>query len=81
MTISPYCIRVDGTIITVYNYKPILLCTQTNGGFLLGIILLTQCYYSGNPFKCHEEVLQKQPIISPPNVLTFSPRLGDAQKV
>ena len=42
-----------------------------NDGFLPGIILLllTQCYYylpSGNPFKCHEEVLYYlQPMIPP----------------
>ena len=38
-----------------------------NAGFLPGIILLTQCYLlpSGNPFKCHEEVLYLQPMIPP----------------
>ena len=39
-----------------------------------------------NPFKCHDEVLSLQPIMIPPNVLTFSPLttiiLGDdAQEV
>ena len=36
---------------------------QYNGGFLPDIILWTQCYLhpSGNPFKCHEEVLYLQP--------------------
>ena len=35
---------------------------QHNGGFLPGIILLTQCYYhrGGNPFKCHEEVFKEK---------------------
>ena len=37
---------------------------QYNDGFLLDIILLTQCYYqSGNPFKCHDDVLSLQLII------------------
>ena len=34
----------------------ITVSVQYNGG-LHDIILLTQCYSSGNPFKCHEEVL------------------------
>ena len=40
---------------------------QHNGGFLLGVILLTQWYYvpSVNPFKCNEEALYLQPIIPP----------------
>ena len=33
---------------------------QHNSGFLSGIILLT-----GNPLKCHEEVLCLQPMIPP----------------
>ena len=44
------------------------ISVQHNGGFLPGIILLTQCYYhnaSGNPFKCHEEVLYLQSMIPP----------------
>ena len=36
---------------------------QYNGGLLPDIILLTQP--SGNPFKCHEEVLYLQPMIPP----------------
>ena len=50
-----------------------------NGGFLLGIIiLLTQRYYnkilpSGNPFKCHEEVLYSQLLIPPKRFDIFSP--------
>ena len=45
----------------------ISLKTNHNGGFLPGIILLTQCYYhpSGNLCKCHEEVLYLQPMIPP----------------
>ena len=31
---------------------------------------------SGNPFKCHEEVLYLQPMIPHLNVLTFSPLTG-----
>ena len=40
---------------------------QCNGGLLADIILLTKCYYhrSGNPFKCHEEVLCLQSMIPP----------------
>ena len=38
---------------------------QHAGGFLPGIILLTQLIPSGNPFKCHEEVLYLQPMIPP----------------
>ena len=39
---------------------------QHNGGFLPDIILLTQFLLpSGNPFKCHEEVLYLQPLIPP----------------
>ena len=34
---------------------------------------------SGNPFKCHEEVLYFQLLISPKRFDIFSPRLGDAQ--
>ena len=37
---------------------------------------------SGNPFKCHEEVLYFQLLLVPPKRFDiFSPRLGDAQKV
>ena len=47
---------------------------QHNGGFLPGIILLTQCcYHRGtNPFKCHEEVLFLQPTIPPKRFDIFS---------
>ena len=39
---------------------------QHNGGFLPGIILLTQGYYHrGTRFKCHEKVLYLQPMIPP----------------
>ena len=50
---------------------------QYDGGFLPDIVLLT----SGNPFKCHEEVLYFQLLIPPKRFDIFSPRLGDAQKV
>ena len=36
---------------------------------------------SGNPFKCHEEVLYFQLLIPPKRFDIFSPRPGDAQKV
>ena len=55
---------------------------QYDGGFLPDIILLTQMLLpSGNPFKCHEEVLYFQLLIPPKRFDIFSPRLGDAQKV
>ena len=56
---------------------------QYDGGFPPDIILLTQCYYlpSGNPFKCHEEVLYFQLLIPPKRFDIVSPRLGDAQSV
>ena len=46
-------------------------------GLLPDIILLSQCYFpSGNPFKCHEEVLYLQPLIPPKRFDTFSPLTG-----
>ena len=56
---------------------------QYDGGFLPDIVLLTQSMLlpSGNPFKCHEEVLYFQLLIPPKRFDIFSPRLGDAQKV
>ena len=36
---------------------------------------------SGNPIKCHEEVLSLQPMIPPKRFDIFLPCLGDAQKV
>ena len=55
---------------------------QYDGGFLprhytVDPMLLP----SGNPFKCHEEVLYFQLLIPPKRFDIFSPRLGDAQKV
>ena len=44
---------------------------QYDGGFLPDIILLTQC--SGNPFKCHEEVLYFHLLIPPKRFDIFSP--------
>ena len=40
---------------------------QYNGGFLPGIVLLTQSVLLplGNPFKCHEEFLSLQHMIPP----------------
>ena len=54
------------------------LSLQHNGGFLPGIILLTQCYLpSGrNPFKCYEEVLYLQPIIPSKRFDIFPPDWG-----
>ena len=43
------------------------LSVQHNGGFLPDIICYTvypMLLPSGNPFKCHEEVLSLQPLIS-----------------
>ena len=56
---------------------------QYDGGFLPDIILLTQSMLlpSGNPFKCHDEVLYFQLLIPPKRFDIFSPRRGDAQKV
>ena len=55
---------------------------QYNGGLLPDMILFTQCYFSsGNPFKCHEEVLYLQPLIQPKRSDMFSPLTGGAQKV
>ena len=47
---------------------------QYNGGLLPDIILLT--LPSGNPFKCHEEVLYLQPLIPPKRFDIFSPLTG-----
>ena len=44
---------------------------QYDGGFLADIILLTQC--SGDPFKCHEEVLYFQLLIPPKRFDIFPP--------
>ena len=53
------------------------LSAQYNGGFLLDMILFVDPMLlpSGNPIKCHEEVLSSQPIITKSylNILTFSP--------
>ena len=46
---------------------------QYNGG-LPDIILLTQMLFpTGNPFKCHEEVLYLQPLIPPKRFDIFAP--------
>ena len=50
------------------------ISVQYNGGLLPDIMLLTQCYFqSGNPFKCHEEVLYLQPMIQPKRFDIFLP--------
>ena len=56
---------------------------QYNGEFLLDIVLLNPMLLpSGNPIKCHEEVLSLQPMFPPKRVgIFFSPCLGDLQKV
>ena len=53
---------------------------QYNGGLLLDIILLTQCYYHrGTRFKCHEEVLYLQPMI-PPKRFDIFPLAGECSE-
>ena len=52
---------------------------QYNGGLLLDIILLTQCYYLHRGtclIKCHEEVLYLQPLIPPKRFDIFPPITG-----
>ena len=51
---------------------------QYNGGYLPDIILLTQSmlFPSGNPFKCHGEVLYLQPLIPPKRSDISSPLTG-----
>ena len=48
---------------------------QYNGGLLPDIILLssTVLFPSGNPFKCHQEVLYLQPLIPPKRFDIFPP--------
>ena len=47
---------------------------QYHGGLLPDMILLTQLLLpSGNPFKCHEEVLYLQPVIPPKRFDIFPP--------
>ena len=48
---------------------------QYNGGLLLGIVLLTQCYYHYQ-FKYHDDVLSLQPMIPPKRFDIFSPCVG-----
>ena len=50
---------------------------QHNGGFLPGYYTVDPMLLpSGNPFKCHEEVLYLQPII-PPKRFDISPPLTE----
>ena len=51
---------------------------QYNGGLYPDIIPLT--LPSGNPFKCHEDVLSLQSMIPPKRLDIFLP-VGEAQKV
>ena len=47
---------------------------QYNGGLLPDMILFDPLLFpSGNPFKCHEEVLYLQPLIPPKRFDIFSP--------
>ena len=63
-----------------------IISVQYNGVLLPDIILSTQCYYlpSGNPFKCHGDVLSLQPMIPPTDPTKrfeiFLPVVSDAQK-
>ena len=79
--------RVDDNIIINMYYNgfvfvfvwcpciAINVSVQHNGGFLPGIILLTQCYYlpSGNPFECHGGELFMQLMIPPKRFDIFPP--------
>ena len=65
---------VSGLVFLMFFWCP---CMAINinvqyGGLLPDIILLTQCYLSGNLFKCHEDVLYLQPLI-PPKRFDISP--------
>ena len=56
-----------------------IISVQHNGGFLAGIILLTQCYCipsSRNPFKYSEEVLYLQSMTPPPSDLRLNSRMS-----
>ena len=46
---------------------------QCNGGFLRHDTVDPMLLPSGNPFKCHEEVLSLQPMIPPKRFDIFSP--------
>ena len=63
-------------------YMAINVSVQFNGGRAPDIILLTQSMLlsSGNPFKCHEEVLFLQPMILPKRFDIFPP-VWDTRKV
>ena len=55
---------------------------QHNGGFLPGIILLTQCYYHrGTRFNAMKRFLYLQPMIPPKRFDIFPPDWGMHQKV
>ena len=54
---------------------------QYDGGFLPDNTIDPMLLPSGNPFKCHKEVLYFQLLIPPKRFDIFSSSLGDAQKV
>ena len=57
------------------------VCRITVGFFPTLYTVEPMLFPSGNPFKCHEEVLYLQPVIPPKRFDIFSPCLGGAQKV
>ena len=58
------------------------ISVQYNGGFLLDIILLTQCYYHrGTRLNVMKMFLSLQPIIPPTKRFDIFPPVWDAQKV
>ena len=52
------------------------LLLQYNNGGLLPDIIHPMLFASGNPFKCHEEVLYLQPLIPPKRFDIFPPITG-----
>ena len=75
--INLFLLCTKNVFVFVFVWCPCMaidVSVQHNGGFLLGIILLTQCYnHWGNPFKCHEEVLYLQSMIPPKRFDIFPP--------
>ena len=49
---------------------------QYNGGLLPDIYTDPMLFLSGNPLKCHEEVLYLQPLIPPKRFVIFPPGWG-----
>ena len=59
----------------------ISVSVQYNSGLLPGYYTVDPMLLpSGNPFKCHEEVLYLHPMIPPTKRFDIFPLLGDAQK-